>query len=69
MPLLKARMGDTCRAYTVDKGIAGGAPGTPPTYIGLCHIFCDSPEAFAAGFGPHARRSWQISRTTPIFRR
>jgi len=54
MPLLKARMGDACKYYTVDKGLSGGAPGTPPTYVGMCHIFSDSVEAFQAGFGPHA---------------
>ena len=27
MPLVKARMGDACLFYTVDKGLAGGAPG------------------------------------------
>jgi uncharacterized protein (TIGR02118 family) len=37
----------------VDKGLAGGAPGTPPTYIGMCHIFSDSVETFQKGFGPH----------------
>jgi uncharacterized protein (TIGR02118 family) len=55
MPLVKARMGDACRSYTVDKGMAGGAPGAPATYVGMCHIFCDSVEAFQAGFGPHAK--------------
>jgi uncharacterized protein (TIGR02118 family) len=55
MPLLKARMGDSCKSYTVDKGVAGGAPGAPATYVGMCHIFCDSIEAFQAGFGPHAK--------------
>lgn len=54
MPLVKSRMGDKCRYYTVDKGIAGGEPGAPPTYVAMCHIFCDSVEAFQAGFGPHA---------------
>lgn len=54
MPLLKARMGDSCRFYTVDRGLAGGAPGEPATYVGMSHIFCDSVEAFQAGFGPHA---------------
>src|SRR5262249_48831318 len=43
-----------CKYYTVDKGLAGGAPGAPATYVGMCHIFCDSIEAFRAGFGPHA---------------
>ena len=55
MPLLKARMGDSCKSYTVDKGLAGGGPGTPATYIGMCHIYCDSIETFHAGFGPHAQ--------------
>jgi uncharacterized protein (TIGR02118 family) len=55
MPLVKARMGEHCRYYTIDKGLAGGAPGEPPTYVGMCHIFCDSVEAFQAGFGPHAQ--------------
>ena len=54
MPLVKARMGDYCQSYTVDRGLAGDAPGTPPTYVGMCHIFCESVEAFEAGFGPHA---------------
>ena len=54
MPLLKERMGDACKSYTVDKGIAGGAPGAPATYVGMCHIFCDLVDAFQKGFGPHA---------------
>ena len=55
MPLVKQRMGDKCKYYTVDKGVGGGEPGSPPTYVGMCHIFCDSVEAFQAGFGPHAK--------------
>jgi uncharacterized protein (TIGR02118 family) len=54
MPLVKARMGDACKYYTVDKGVSGGAPGTPPTYVAMSHIFCESAESFQAGFGPHA---------------
>lgn len=54
MPLVKARMGEACHHYTVDKGLAGGAPGTDPVYVGMCHIFSESVEAFQAGFGPHA---------------
>ena len=55
MPLVKSRMGDACLYYTIDKGLAGGAPGEPPTYVGMCHIFCDSVESFQASFGPHAK--------------
>ena len=55
MPLVKARMGEACKFYTVDKGVAGGAPEAPATYVAMCHIFCDSVEAFQKGFGPHAK--------------
>lgn len=54
MPLLKARMGDACRYYTVDKGISGGAPAEAATYVGMCHIFADSVESFQKAFGPHS---------------
>ena len=54
MPLVQRLMGEKCKRYTVDKGMAGGAPGTAPTYVAMCHLFCDSVDAFQAGFGPHA---------------
>ena len=55
MPLVRRLMGDACLYYTVDKGLAGGAPGEPAVYVGMCHIFSESPQAFQAGFGPHAK--------------
>lgn len=55
MPLVQARMGANCKRYTIDKGLAGGTPGAPATYVGMCHIFCDSVESFQAGFAPHAQ--------------
>jgi uncharacterized protein (TIGR02118 family) len=55
MPLVQARMGENCKFYTVDKGLAGGSPGQPATYVAMCHIYCDSVEAFQSGFGPHAK--------------
>jgi len=54
MPMVKARLGAACKFYTVDKGLAGGAPGAPAPYVGMCHIYADSVEAFQKGFGPHA---------------
>ncbi len=55
MPMVKAKLGAALKSYTVDKGLAGGAPGAPATYVAMCHLFCDSVEAFQAGFGPHAK--------------
>ena len=51
--LFRSRLGDACKYYTIDKGLAGGGPGAPATYVGMCHIFCDSVEDFQKGFGPH----------------
>ena len=55
MPMVQRKLGDACKSYTVDKGLAGGAPGAPATYVGMCHIFCDSVDAFQAAFGPNAQ--------------
>lgn len=54
MPMVKAKMGDRCKSYSIDKGLAGRAPGSPATYVGMCHIFCESIEDYRAGFDPHA---------------
>lgn len=55
MPLVQARMGAHCRFYTIDRGLAGGGPGDPATYVAMCHLYCDSVEAFQAGFGPQVK--------------
>ena len=55
MPLVKARMGEAYRFYTIDKGLAGKAPAEPETYVAMCHIYCDSVESFQGAFGPHAK--------------
>lgn len=54
MPLLKELMGAACLKYAVEKGLAGGTPGTPPTYLAQCHFYCDSLEIFEQAFVPHA---------------
>lgn len=53
MPMVQAKMGAACKRYSIDKGISGGAPGTSATYVCMCHIYCDSVEAFQSSFGPH----------------
>jgi uncharacterized protein (TIGR02118 family) len=55
MPLVKARLSDACKHYAVGRGLAGGAPGTLATCVGMCQTFCVSVESFQAGFGPRAQ--------------
>jgi uncharacterized protein (TIGR02118 family) len=64
MPLVKSKMGDSCKYYTIDKGLGGGAPGSPATYIAMGHLICDSIESFQAGFGPHTN---EIMADIPIY--
>ena len=54
MPMLKNRMGKYCKYYTVEKGLGGSEPGSPPTYVAMCHVYCDSLEDLQAGIAPHA---------------
>jgi uncharacterized protein (TIGR02118 family) len=32
----------------------GGAPGSEPAYVAMCHYLFDSFEDFGAAFNPHA---------------
>src|SRR4029453_17654235 len=70
LPLIKSRMGVALKYYTIDKGLSGGSPGAPATYVGACHLMCDSVESYQAGFGPHAEELTQDVRNftdvTPI---
>ena len=55
MPLVKARLGDACKYYTVDKGLAGGAPGSTGHIRWHVPHLLRFDRAFQAGFGPHAK--------------
>lgn len=54
LPMLQQRMGAHLLYYTIEKGLSGVAPGSAPTYVALCHLYCASPESLMAGVGPHA---------------
>ena len=42
------------RGVSVERGVGGGAPGSPPTYIAMCQYVFDSAEDFLAAFNQHA---------------
>ncbi|MDQ3250208.1 MAG: EthD family reductase [Chloroflexota bacterium] len=42
------------KGVSVERGLAGGSPGSEPTYVALCHYLFDSVEDFLAAFTPHA---------------
>lgn len=55
MPLLASRLGAACLYYTVDRGLAAGAPGAPLPYAAACSVYSDSIESFQAAIGPHVQ--------------
>jgi uncharacterized protein (TIGR02118 family) len=52
--MLRKLMGPALKKVDIEKGIAGGAPGTTATYQTVGNLHFDSVEAFQAAFGPHA---------------
>ena len=53
LPMVRALLGPALKGVAAEQGLAGGAPGTPPPYILLCHLMFDSVEAFQTSFGVH----------------
>jgi uncharacterized protein (TIGR02118 family) len=54
IPMVRSKLGAACKGATVDQGLAGGAPGSRPTYVAMGHLLFDSVESFQTAFGPHA---------------
>ncbi len=55
MPLLKARMGSSCKAFHIKPTKDYRRRSGLATYVAMCHFFCDSVEAYQQGFSPHAQ--------------
>lgn len=53
MPLVRRLLGTALKKVEVDQGLAGGTPGSPPTYLAIGHLFFESLQTFQAAFGPH----------------
>ena len=57
--MVKTKLGSAC-AY--DKGLAGRAPGSPPTFVATCAFICDSAESYEAAMQEH--RAAILARTS-----
>jgi len=53
MPMVKARIGDACTGFSVDAGLAGGAPGAPAPYVAVGTLHLTSVEALQAALAKH----------------
>jgi uncharacterized protein (TIGR02118 family) len=53
MPLVANRLGKACLSYSIDKGLAGGAPGAPTPFLASCSVVLESVESLMQAIGPH----------------
>ena len=53
MPMVKANIRASCVGFTVDSGIAGGAPGSPAPYMAIGALLFKSMDAFGAAMAAH----------------
>ena len=54
IPMVAGKLGSACKNISVEGGLGGGAPDSPPLYVAMGHLYFDTVEEFQAAFGPHA---------------
>lgn len=54
IPMVQQKLGAALRGTSIEQGLAGVQPGSPPAYATMGHLLFDSVEAFMQAFGPHA---------------
>ena len=53
MPMVKSKIGSSCVGFTVDAGLAGGAPGSHAPYMAIGSLTFESLEVFSAVMAEH----------------
>jgi uncharacterized protein (TIGR02118 family) len=67
MPLVGRKLGAALMSVSVEQGVAGGSPGSAPTFVAMAHLTFESVPAFQAAFTPHAAEIMaDISKYTSI---
>jgi uncharacterized protein (TIGR02118 family) len=54
VPMVARKLGAAAKAVSIEQGIAGGEPDSPPAFVALAHLTFESVPAFQAAFAPHA---------------
>lgn len=55
IPMVRRLLGSALKGVSVEHGISGEEPGSPPPYIATGHLLFDSVQTFQASFSPHAQ--------------
>jgi uncharacterized protein (TIGR02118 family) len=54
MPLVKQRLGGALKGVSVDQGVAGGAPNSPPQFAVVATLLFDSVGDLQSALGAHS---------------
>lgn len=54
VPMLDKLLGDAVKGATVEKGLGGGKPDSPATFVAMGNLYFNSMEEFGSSFGPNA---------------
>ena len=54
VPLVSKTLGDALQVASYDKGLGGGAPGSPATYVAMANLYFNSMEEFGQAFATGA---------------
>ena len=55
IPMVMKKLGNAVKGGTVEQGLAGSEPGTPPIYVAMGHMLFDSVEEFQSAIEPHMK--------------
>ena len=70
VPMVRQLLGSSCQKAEIEQGIAGGTPGSKPTYEVMGHLFFDTIEDFVTSITPHREvinnDLANFTKTTPV---
>lgn len=55
-PMAIQCLGSALNGMTVEEGVGGTEPGSPPANVAVCRLLFESVETFLAAFGPNAEK-------------
>ena len=56
VPMLAGLLGDAVIGATVENGLGGGEPGSPPSFMAMGNLYFETMESFQSSFGPNAEK-------------
>ncbi len=54
LKMIAEKVGPAMLKAEMDKGVAGGAPGSPAPFVAIGHLYFNSIPEFMQAFAPHA---------------